>query len=332
MNVLKRAAPALVLLFLAPIIGELLSGSAPPAEFFHPFGLITLSLLYGVGAILIREMTVRWGKGWPTVIMLGAAYGIAEEGLIVASFSNPGWMDLGNLAWYGRWLGVNWVWAVFLTIYHTLVSISVPILLVELLFPARRSRPWVGRKMFAALVAVWLLNGVFIFGVMMDWMNYSPPPVPYLLTLALFIVLIPLARRLPAPTPLPPTHEVHKGRTFHLWLIGLVTIAAEFIISGGGPEWGLPPLITIFLLLAIVALGGWLALRVGGGIVRVSERHQLALAAGVLTWFVMLAPLQEMDSTRPDNTTGMALVGLVMLAFLLWLGRRVWRRTRWGEV
>jgi len=38
--------PALALFLLAPAIGELLSGSAPPAEFFTPFGLLMIVCLY----------------------------------------------------------------------------------------------------------------------------------------------------------------------------------------------------------------------------------------------------------------------------------------------
>jgi hypothetical protein len=91
------------------MIGELLSGSAPPVEFSGPFVLLVLSALYGSGAILVRELRLRWGKGWPTVFALGAAYGIVEEGLMVKSFFDPNWMDLGLLGSYGRWAGVNWV-------------------------------------------------------------------------------------------------------------------------------------------------------------------------------------------------------------------------------
>jgi len=59
-KVMKKLWPPVVLFFLAPIIGELLSGSAPPAEFFSPVGLPVLTILYGGGAILIREIVIRW--------------------------------------------------------------------------------------------------------------------------------------------------------------------------------------------------------------------------------------------------------------------------------
>ena len=61
----QRIPPALVLYLLSPVIGELLSGSAPPVEFFNPFGLIILPALYGSGALLVREVTLRWQKRWP---------------------------------------------------------------------------------------------------------------------------------------------------------------------------------------------------------------------------------------------------------------------------
>lgn len=103
----KKAA--ITLLFLSPITAELLSGSAPPVEFFNPFGLMTLVVLYGCGAIILRELKIRWRKGYGVLLVLGAAYGIIEEGLMVKSFFYPYWMDIGILGVYGRWLGVNWV-------------------------------------------------------------------------------------------------------------------------------------------------------------------------------------------------------------------------------
>ena len=78
--------PAPVLFCLAPMTAELLTGSAPPAEFFNPFLLLVLTALYGSGAILVRELALRWHKGWPSILVLGAAYGIVEEGLMVKSF------------------------------------------------------------------------------------------------------------------------------------------------------------------------------------------------------------------------------------------------------
>jgi hypothetical protein len=86
MSYLKKISPAILLFCLAPAIGELLSSSAPPREFFRLPSLLILGFLYGGGAILAREFTIRWERGWRTLILLGVAYGIIEEGLVIKSF------------------------------------------------------------------------------------------------------------------------------------------------------------------------------------------------------------------------------------------------------
>jgi hypothetical protein len=138
--------PALLtLFFLAPIIPEMLTGSTPPLMFINPISLLFETGLYGSGAILIRELVRRRGLGWSSIVLLGAAYGILEEGLVITSWFNPYWSDLGKLAFYGRLLDTSWVWALELTIFHAIVSITIPILLTEILFPRIADRPWLGK-------------------------------------------------------------------------------------------------------------------------------------------------------------------------------------------
>lgn len=73
----NKLSPALVLYFLSPLIGVLLPGTLPPARFLDPFTLAYLVALYGTGALLCRELTVRWNRGWPTLLVLGLAFGLA---------------------------------------------------------------------------------------------------------------------------------------------------------------------------------------------------------------------------------------------------------------
>src|ERR1700738_3153424 len=126
----QRTWPALLVLYLlAPFIGEALSGSTPGLMFLNPISLLFESALYGSGAILVRELVRRRGLSWVNILLLGFAYGILEEGLVVTSWFNPYWPDLGILASYGRAFDTNWVWAVELTVYHAVVSITIPIVL-----------------------------------------------------------------------------------------------------------------------------------------------------------------------------------------------------------
>src|SRR5437870_4296270 len=153
--------PLLTLILLSPVIAEMLSGSSPPLEWLSPVAALLLIWLYGSGVLVMRETAVRWKTGWPSVLLLGAAYGIIEEGLAVKSFFDPGWMDLGTLGWYGRWLDVNWVWAVWLTIYHAVVSIAIPIFLVEWIWPRTRGIPLTSRRGY--IVSIALLAGATVF-------------------------------------------------------------------------------------------------------------------------------------------------------------------------
>ncbi len=309
--------PAVTLFFLAPAIGELLSGSAPPAEFFNPVGLLLLASLYGGGALIVRELSFRWGKGWPTILILGAAYGIAEEGLMVKSFFDPNWMDLGTLGTYGRWAGVNWVWSLELTIYHAVISIAIPILLVNLLFPVERETTWLSARGFT-----WI-SGFFLLDITLGYLvltPYRPPTVLYLLTILCVYLLYRNARRAPHHFPTidrPPA----KPRAFAI--AGLVWIVSFFISIGMLSNTAVPALITMVFLVLITWSYGRMLLRLRGSEMSLSPRHQWALAVGPLAFFVILAPLQEIDATRLDNTSGMFWVGVATLVFLIWLARRL---------
>jgi hypothetical protein len=323
MRMKKFLSPALVLFFLSPVIGELLSGSAPPAEFFNPLGLIILSVLYGGGAILARELTHRWGKGWLTLLILGAAYGIAEEGLMCKSFFDPGWMDLGILGSYGRWLGVNWVWCLELTIYHAIFSIAIPIMLVTLMFPSRREQTWIGKRKLCIVFGGWIANAVFIF-IFIG--KYRPPAVHYLVTMAIVVTLCILAWRLPCPRLASFAGRNRPAHTFWVLLTGFLTTLVFFIFLA----WMLPntpthPLLTMLFMLGEVVLVSWVILKLSGGGLAWSNKHQLALASGGLIFFVLLAPMQELDKNRPDNTTGMTIVGLAIAIFLFGLMKHIRR-------
>jgi len=311
-------SPALALFLLAPIIGELLSGSMPPAEFFNPINFTLAATLYGSGALLARELAQRWGQGWPSILVLGAAYGIIEEGLAVKSFFDPNWVDLGVLGEYGRWAGVNWVWSLQLTLYHAVFSIAIPILLVNLLFPAQRGQSWISRRMFKVLSVVFSADVVFMYFALTP---YRPPWLPYLLAVLGVIGLGVVARRL--PQPMFTANRVNVPRPFWFGLTGFLFTVALFFLADGLPNMNIEPGLTLLLLADLPIVAGWIVLQMSGHGAAWSSQHQLALAAGGLSFFILLAPLQELDTARPDNTTGMSLVGLAMALFLVWLSWRV---------
>jgi hypothetical protein len=75
---MRRVAPAFVLFFLSPLVAEFLLGDFTLAAIGY---LVLLAPMYGGGALLVRELTRRAGRGWPTIVLLALAYGVLEEGI-----------------------------------------------------------------------------------------------------------------------------------------------------------------------------------------------------------------------------------------------------------
>jgi hypothetical protein len=138
----RRIAPALVLVFLTPFVAEVLLGNTPLRLIL--IYLIVLPM-YGFGALFIRELSGRLGRGWPTILILGVAYGVAEEGLADMSLFNPNYLGQHLLS-YGNVFGVGWPWWFFVLTLHAVWSIGVSIALAEALFPRNGEYPWLSRK------------------------------------------------------------------------------------------------------------------------------------------------------------------------------------------
>jgi hypothetical protein len=278
--------PALALFLIAPIFGELFSGSSPLNEYINPITFISLGLLYGCGAIIIRELILRWGKGWVSLLLLGIAYGIYEEGILVQSFFDPGWTDLGSLAVYGRAGGVNWVWTEHLLIFHTAISIAASIAFVQALYPKRRGERWVTTRGW------WIANFVGVLSLLPIWkffVKYDSGLWWIFSWLAVF-TLIWLARRIPfGPAPVSEKATVHP-RLF--WLIGFFGTLFEFIIVYSNAESMAAPFQVILLILAIyIAFVLWLLHRLSGGFIAWDDRHRIALVNGALMLLLALVPL-----------------------------------------
>lgn len=164
MNIIRRISPAILLFFLAPLIAEFLLGDLTIEQL--P-ALFALAPLYGGGAILIRELVRRTGRGWPTFLLLALAYGLLEEALLTQSLFNPNYLHL-RLIDYGfvPALGTALPWAIFVIGIHVGWSLAVPIGLVESMFPERWQEPWL--KLPGTLITLTLL----IFGAALV-MNFS---------------------------------------------------------------------------------------------------------------------------------------------------------------
>ena len=270
---------ALTLFFLAPICGEVLSSSTPPTEFLlNPINLIYQPALYGSGALLIREIVRRRGLAWSNLLLLGAVYGILEEGVVTNTWFTSS-AGVGYLGVYGRLLDVNWIWALELTAFHAVVSIAIPIVLVDALFPQIAGLPWLrtaGSCLFTAVFTCAVLAGAIGWGFFLYAREgYHHPPAIYLLAVVLTIggFVLGLRLRLPEPAPArraPPT----------LWRLRFLAFAATitfFLIV-----WVVPKVVSVALvpgaLLLILLSGLALLLRRWSTVPYWGGPHRLALA------------------------------------------------------
>jgi len=128
----------MTLLLLAPVVAEVLSGAT---RISYLVVLIPEIMVWGCGALPIREIVLRWRGSWTSVLLLGLALSVAEEFIIQQTSIAPlPW--LGSRTGYGRALGVNWVYFLYMLGYESVWVVLVPIHLTQLIFPERRNENW----------------------------------------------------------------------------------------------------------------------------------------------------------------------------------------------
>jgi hypothetical protein len=227
---------------------------------------------------------------------------------------------------YGRLGGINVSWALSLTIFHAVVSITIPILLVELIFPARARLSWFGRRLSVVLVLGELL--VLTFGLILNIVSFhnhqvSGPPVgPYLVELALMAVLILLALTLrPASAA-----RISRLQAPHLWALRFLAgagIVANTLLPGIFHGLDAPFQTELIANTMLLVVAVW-------NLTRWSHRwdwnqeHRLALASGALGFFIVIwAPILELTGIAGGNPTrGTIIWAAIYLIFLIILARR----------
>jgi hypothetical protein len=159
---LRRLGPALGLFLLAPFVGEFLLGNLTVGE----LGLVlVLAPLYGFGALLVRELGRRSG-GWPTMVLLAAAYALIEEGPVDQLLWNDSYAGHDDLHGdsYLPALGMSVELTQTILALHTVWSICVPIAIVETFVPERQTRPWLGRTGLTVTAVLYVLGAGWCSG------------------------------------------------------------------------------------------------------------------------------------------------------------------------
>jgi hypothetical protein len=304
-TLIQRIPSGITLLLIAPVLGELVSAHQTPLEFINPLNFLVLSLPYGFGALVVRELVVRWGKGWSSMIILGLAYGVYEEALVVYSVFDPLWKELGPLSHYGRSIGINWTWAAMTIHFHTLISICSSIIITELLYPSRRGQPWLTRKYFYLCLAG-LISWIPVMGFIM--INYTgrvfPPISYYCLAIITVTLLVWIAYRLPKHLFRVVVRSVPSPLLF--FLIGLINMSIFFVSVFLTADNNFPPLFyTILFLIVLEVITLWAINYFSGRGYCWDDRHVLALVSGFLGFFICFCFTKDVE-----YWTGRSIVGI----------------------
>lgn len=315
---LRNRRAALSLVVLTPLIAELALGSTP----IRMAWLVILWIpIYGAGVLLIRELVVRSGRGWPSILLLAVAYELVEDGIGLQALTSP--HLYGAADWGLRVLGFNAPYWVANVVYHAVFTLAVPIALTNLIFPGHRGRPYLGR------LGLFVSGAVALLGVGLLRVSVPPSedpgyqaPLPFVVGCAVAVLvlgvvalrIIPRARR-------PADHSAVASRS---WLFcgaalgTLVFFALTFPMFGSSqPAFTRGPVVIVpMLAAAALVAASYVTARRMAASPAWTERHSLAVIAGALIAH-SIGGLVIMADTTIDRI-GLAAI-IVLTGTAMWL-------------
>jgi hypothetical protein len=306
------------LVVIAACLAEFLTGSTPILRvILNPLGFLANVGLYGGGALLIREATVRWGKRWGAVLLLGGAYAVGEEGFAAKTMINPNSPIIGNQL-YSHWAGVNWVALTNLTVFHSVFSIAVPLVLVELLFSETKGRRLLGNRGMAVTGGFYGLTVFLLTFFLGD---------PYVPSLGVDLFLVAYASAFIAAAYLVPRsflqakRERPDGRERNFILLGLGFMGGFFLISGNlAPGGGfvarlLSWPVTALLIFPLAGLTALYLVRHAG-----QSENDLVKTDFVLGLTLVFVPIDVALEFSGD--VGVLVFTATIIGLLIWLRQR----------
>lgn len=308
----------LLLMVLTPGIPEYLTGSTQISPLFvNPVSFVfSLALnlgLYSTGALLIREFLIRFNKGWASVLILGAAYGIMEEGISVHTFFQPSGSPVGLLAIYGRYAGINWIWAFGLTVFHAVFSIFLPLLLLSLAYRSHSRESLLGKKGIASTILLYFFT-VIILNVIVNSAKplSTPTGIDYILFSAISIFLLILAYFFPGYRPVLRGREGDGAKKFYMLGLFVFPIYILYAYVNLRPDGTgrLPPILDIILFM-IASLLIYDAVTHYMPPER-NNKHGFYLAAGLVTPLLIWAEIMQLTGGFPLITI-VTVIAIILL-------------------
>jgi hypothetical protein len=322
----RSIAPALALVLLSPVIAEVLSGATRLSTIF---ALIPEMMVWGCGALLIRETARRRGLGWSSLLLMGLALSIAEEFIIQQTSIAPlPWLKTDSI--YGRALGVNWLYFLFMLGYESVWVVLVPIQVTELIFHKRRTEAWLRMPGFIVTALV------FILGSRVAWYGwvkrvrpmvfhappYHPPALTILIGVLAIVVLVMASLNLraggrSASAPAPPAPGLLGAITVALGLpwYGIIILAFTpssklnglpfWVPMAGGIAWAAG---VFFIVSRWSSAPGW------------RDVHRYALTFGAML-VPMIGGFVGSSSWPRIDLIGKSVLDVIAILLLIALGR-----------
>lgn len=160
---MKNFRPTLVLIFIASIVPELLTGSTILAGFLNPGNLVILVIGYGIAVLVVREFAVRNHLDYKGLFILGLGYAIINEGLMSKTMTSQFNLPVPFYSNYGYFFGISFPWAAGISVWHAVASVLFPILTTYYFFPKFKNEPWLGKKtvIFLTVLVIGFASLVF---------------------------------------------------------------------------------------------------------------------------------------------------------------------------
>jgi len=310
----SRWLPVLALAVLAPVCAEYLwaydDSTGHPAVLLG--NLVVFVPLYGCPALLIREVARRRGSGWPGIVLLAAAFGVVEAGVVDQSvFARdyrgiPYWSDMADPTYVAP-IGLSIFLAVTFVMNHVLASIAGPVAVVEGLAGRRGQQPWLGRPTIVLASVLYLAGCAAVYADMLDTSGGGIASAAEVIGAGVVALLL-VAAALTVPQR--PRH-LAAGWVPRPWLVGLLSTAVAGATLAYGPSpLGTDALIATYAAAAVLV---WRISRRRGW----SAVHVAALASGWLTAFALGAfatdPIGRVTAAE-ELGHHLGVLGLVALA------------------
>lgn len=320
-----RGRMILILIVMTPGIPEFMTASSRLdvllvniPEFI--VGLVLNIAIYSTGALMIRDFSIRFEKGWASIIALGLAFGIMGEGISVHTFFLVSGNPVGALGSYGRFIGMDWIWALVISTFHSIFSISLPLLLLSVAYPRYSHEQILGRRGFIVALAAFLMDIVATNLFLSRSLNRPFPTLgQYELLLLLVLILILAAYLIPGSWLR--GSRVLKSGTDKLFFLGLLVFPL-YVLNTDLPDihqfaQSVPPVVeAIFYIIenAMVMVAINRSMPANN-----NRRHKFALALGLITPLFVWAEFMQISDVSELITVVSVIAAILMLKLRRWV-------------